>query len=50
MTTTRQEAQEQTDQSGNWIKRMGTAGFAFFFIKGMLWLIIPALAHSALFN
>ncbi len=25
-----------------WLKRFGVAGFAFFFIKGMLWLTIPA--------
>ncbi|MEZ5427398.1 MAG: hypothetical protein R2747_14095 [Pyrinomonadaceae bacterium] len=27
-----------------WIKRFGVAGFMFFLIKGLLWLIIPALA------
>jgi hypothetical protein len=26
-----------------WIKRFGAAGFLFFFIKGLLWLIVPAL-------
>jgi hypothetical protein len=26
------------------IKRFGVAGFLFFLIKGLLWLIIPALA------
>ncbi|NNE97484.1 MAG: hypothetical protein HKN25_00550 [Pyrinomonadaceae bacterium] len=26
-----------------WIKRFGFAGFMFFFIKGLLWLIVPAL-------
>ena len=26
-----------------WIKRFGTAGFAFFLVKGLLWLIVPAL-------
>jgi len=26
------------------IKRFGIAGFLFFLIKGLLWLIIPALA------
>ncbi len=26
-----------------WIKRMGVAGFLFFLIKGLLWLIIPYL-------
>ena len=32
-----------------WLKRMGLAGFLFFFLKGMLWLLIPWLAHSAMF-
>jgi len=26
------------------VKRFGVAGFLFFLIKGLLWLIIPALA------
>lgn len=26
-----------------WIKRFGFAGFLFFLIKGLLWLIVPAL-------
>lgn len=26
-----------------WVGRFGVAGFAFFFIKGLLWLLIPAL-------
>ncbi len=26
-----------------WIKRMGWAGFFFFLIKGLLWLLIPFL-------
>ncbi len=25
-----------------WLKRFGAAGFLFFFIKGLLWLIVPA--------
>jgi hypothetical protein len=25
------------------VKRFGVAGFLFFLIKGLLWLIIPAL-------
>lgn len=25
-----------------WGKRLGVAGFCFFFFKGLLWLIIPA--------
>ena len=34
----------------HWLRRLGLTGFSFFFIKGMLWLLIPLLAHSALFN
>ena len=26
-----------------WVKRFGVAGFMFFLIKGLLWLIVPAL-------
>jgi len=26
-----------------WVKRFGVAGFLFFLIKGLLWLIVPAL-------
>lgn len=25
-----------------WLKRLGLAGFLFFFIKGMMWLLVPA--------
>jgi hypothetical protein len=32
-----------------WLKRLGFAGFAFFLIKGLMWLLVPWLAHSALF-
>lgn len=26
-----------------WVKRLGFAGFMFFLIKGLLWLLVPAL-------
>ncbi len=26
-----------------WVKRFGAAGFIFFLVKGLLWLIVPAL-------
>jgi hypothetical protein len=26
-----------------WVKRFGVAGFLFFLIKGLLWLIVPAI-------
>ena len=31
-------------KAGTWIKRLGFWGFMFFLVKGLLWLIIPALA------
>jgi hypothetical protein len=27
----------------NWIKRLGFWGFLFFLVKGLLWMIVPAL-------
>lgn len=30
--------------SSAWLAKFGIAGFLFFFIKGLLWLIIPLLA------
>jgi hypothetical protein len=35
---------DEKKSSGGWVKRLGFAGFMFFLIKGLLWLIIPALA------
>ncbi len=35
---------ENKDQAAGWMKRFGVAGFLFFLIKGLLWLIVPALA------
>jgi hypothetical protein len=32
-----------------WIKRMGIAGFIFFLIKGLLWLIIPYIIAKGIF-
>ena len=26
-----------------WIKRLGFWGFMFFLVKGLLWLLVPAL-------
>jgi hypothetical protein len=26
-----------------WIRRLGVAGFLFFFIKGLAWLIVPTI-------
>ena len=27
-----------------WIKRLGLWGFLFFLVKGLLWVLVPALA------
>jgi hypothetical protein len=32
-----------------WFKRIGVAGFFFFLIKGLLWLIIPYLIAKGIF-
>lgn len=26
-----------------WVKRLGVAGFVFFLVKGILWLVLPGL-------
>ncbi len=40
-----QHAQSDDAQksSRTWLKRLGWAGFLFFLIKGLLWLIVPAI-------
>ena len=43
------ELEQHKANGPHWLKRMGMAGFLFFFLKGMLWLLIPWLAHSAIF-
>lgn len=32
-----------------WFKRIGVAGFLFFLIKGLLWLLIPYLIAKGIF-
>ena len=36
------ERQNQNTKAAAWITRFGFAGFMFFLIKGLLWLIVPA--------
>jgi len=33
-----------------WIRRLGVAGFLFFLVKGLLWLIVPALVARGLWS
>lgn len=28
-----------------WLRRLGVAGFVFFLVKGLLWLIVPVLIY-----
>jgi hypothetical protein len=37
-----QEPLEKSSRAKTWVKRFGAAGFIFFLVKGLLWLIIPA--------
>jgi len=32
----------------SWVKKLGVAGFVFFLLKGLLWLIIPYLIAKGL--
>lgn len=43
------ESNSPATHLGNFLKRMGLAGFTFFLSKGLLWLLVPWLAHSAMF-
>lgn len=38
----KEETRQTKRLTRKWIKRFGVAGFLFFLIKGLLWLIIPA--------
>jgi len=31
------------DKFARWLEKFGLIGFLFFFAKGMLWLLLPAL-------
>ena len=36
--------------SANWLRRLGALGFTFFLVKGLLWLAVPWLLHTAWIN
>jgi hypothetical protein len=36
-------AETSGSRTARWGKRIGTIGFLFFLVKGLLWLLIPAL-------
>ena len=37
------EFHETAELSCPWLKRIGVYGFMFFLIKGLLWLLVPAV-------
>ena len=37
------QKQADTTRRREWLKRFGFWGFIFFLVKGLLWLIVPAL-------
>lgn len=40
---TRPAARERGSVQRRWLKRFGAVGFAFFLLKGLFWLTVPAL-------
>lgn len=42
--------ERQPTAARSWLKRLGLAGFLFFFIKGALWLIVPILLARGFFG
>ncbi len=35
--------EKENPSTNKWLKRFGFAGFMFFLIKGLMWLVVPAL-------
>ncbi|HTK37720.1 MAG TPA: hypothetical protein VL325_04445 [Pyrinomonadaceae bacterium] len=38
-----EEPQKEKRSTLNWTKRFGVVAFLFFLIKGLLWLVVPAV-------
>ena len=36
---------KQTLNTNPWMRRLGTYGFLFFFVKGLLWLTAPLVFY-----
>ena len=44
-----EQEDRQTTAAARWTKRVGVGAFLFFLVKGLLWLIVPAvLAYCAM--
>lgn len=41
--TTSRKTDKPADLSCPWLKRVGMIGFCFFLIKGIAWLVLPAM-------
>jgi hypothetical protein len=41
---------EKKNSGKTWLKRIGVAGFLFFLIKGLLWLVMFALVFFGVFD
>lgn len=41
---------QQENKFKIWLKKVGWAGFFFFLIKGLLWLIIPYLIAKGIIS
>lgn len=39
------EISKEKNAKTKWLKRFGVLGFLFFLIKGLLWLIVPAVIY-----
>ena len=42
------EKTEEPSRWRTWLRKVGVAGFMFFTVKGLLWLIIPTIAAKLL--
>ncbi|MEZ4915801.1 MAG: hypothetical protein R2836_02310 [Chitinophagales bacterium] len=43
-TQIQEENKEAQNKSVSWLKRLGFAGFMFFFLKGMGWIVLAVIA------
>lgn len=41
--TTVERSASSVSKSGTWLRRLGVAGFVFFLVKGLAWLVVGAV-------
>ena len=44
MQTTIQQKPQKIVLSNKWMRRAGTAGFSFFLVKGLVWIVVAVWA------